>query len=214
MASTIGDRIKDARRNKGLTQTELGQRLGLTHSAVSLWESGGNQNLRPHNLFALAKELEVSPEWLVTGRTMKQSGLSAPTPEFVALRAAVDRVGTEGDLAVSYDLAPFGLRSEWLKERQIDPERALVIEARDDSMESTIWCEDWVVADASDHEVSDGNVYALSLNQKPRLRRLYERLDGSVLVSADNPKYPDEAVDRDQVAELMIGRAIYRFGEL
>lgn len=37
---TIGSRIREVRQIKGLSQTELGQRIGYTKSSVSEWESG------------------------------------------------------------------------------------------------------------------------------------------------------------------------------
>lgn len=37
---TIGDKIKELREEKGLTQTELGAIAGVTDKAVSTWEKG------------------------------------------------------------------------------------------------------------------------------------------------------------------------------
>ena len=37
---TIGENIKRLREDAGITQDQLAQRMNVTHSAVSLWESG------------------------------------------------------------------------------------------------------------------------------------------------------------------------------
>lgn len=39
----FGKRISVLRRKKGLSQTELAEKLGVTSQAVSKWECGGSQ---------------------------------------------------------------------------------------------------------------------------------------------------------------------------
>ena len=56
---TAGKRIKAARKAKGLSQEQLGERLGVSFQAVSTWETGKNIPDADH-LAALAKELDVS----------------------------------------------------------------------------------------------------------------------------------------------------------
>ena len=36
----IGERIREARKRKGLSQEQLGEKLGLSFQAVSTWETG------------------------------------------------------------------------------------------------------------------------------------------------------------------------------
>lgn len=62
--STVGGRIAAARLSKGLTLEKLADKLGVTKSAISQWESGRIENLSAANLLKLSEELEVSPRWL------------------------------------------------------------------------------------------------------------------------------------------------------
>jgi len=39
---TIAESIKNARKKKYLTQTELAKRVGVTHASISFWENGIN----------------------------------------------------------------------------------------------------------------------------------------------------------------------------
>lgn len=55
----VGKRIKAARKAKGLSQEQLGEKLGVSFQAVSTWETGKNIPDADH-LPALAKELDVS----------------------------------------------------------------------------------------------------------------------------------------------------------
>lgn len=40
--NTIGNAIKYARKNAGLTQTQLAKLIGTSHAAISYWENGVN----------------------------------------------------------------------------------------------------------------------------------------------------------------------------
>ncbi|HEX7048026.1 MAG TPA: helix-turn-helix transcriptional regulator [Gammaproteobacteria bacterium] len=64
----IHDRIREAREQAGISQTELARLLGVTRSACSQWESSSGTAPRRERLEQLAALLGVSFEWLATGR--------------------------------------------------------------------------------------------------------------------------------------------------
>lgn len=67
MARKIGDRIKELRINKGLTQLELADKLGFTSQTISNWESG----IREPDVDALsqlANLFNVSLDYLLLGK--------------------------------------------------------------------------------------------------------------------------------------------------
>jgi transcriptional regulator with XRE-family HTH domain len=61
---TVGGRIQTARVAAGLTQDQLAQRIGVTKSAISQWESGRISALNAENLVKLSDALEVSARWI------------------------------------------------------------------------------------------------------------------------------------------------------
>lgn len=61
---TIGDRIREKREKKGLTQVELAEALGITKQAVNSWEKG-TQNPSSVILRYVADELECTADYLV-----------------------------------------------------------------------------------------------------------------------------------------------------
>ncbi|MCX4027872.1 helix-turn-helix transcriptional regulator [Endozoicomonas sp. SM1973] len=61
--SELKDRIKSVRKFRLFTQEELGQKLGVTKSAVAAWETGRNSPA-PLMLKELSKLLNCSLEWL------------------------------------------------------------------------------------------------------------------------------------------------------
>lgn len=112
--STLGERLREARIYKNLTQDEVASRLGVTRSVIARYES--NTNDPPsENLKKLAEIYEVSTDWLL-GRTNvreipgiyaahRDDGYDTPLdPETIAyINAAVEEA--------------FRKREEWLKKR-------------------------------------------------------------------------------------------------
>ena len=60
----IGAKVKELRVQKGLTQEELADRVGVSRQAVSKWESG-TADPSTSNLLALAKLFGISAEELL-----------------------------------------------------------------------------------------------------------------------------------------------------
>jgi transcriptional regulator with XRE-family HTH domain len=60
----LGQRVRQARREAGMTQALLAARVGLTRASVTNIEKG-RQKVLAHTLWRLAETLGVSPEDLV-----------------------------------------------------------------------------------------------------------------------------------------------------
>ena len=70
-----GERIKKRRIELGLSQRKLGQRCNISGSAVAQWESG-QTNLSSDSLMQVAKAMETTPEWIMSGETRRTQGAS------------------------------------------------------------------------------------------------------------------------------------------
>jgi transcriptional regulator with XRE-family HTH domain len=68
---TLGQRIEQERKAKGLTQAQLGKYAGIGRSAVCQWEKDRIKNPTAANLLPVALALEVNPEYLLTGKGEK-----------------------------------------------------------------------------------------------------------------------------------------------
>jgi transcriptional regulator with XRE-family HTH domain len=64
---TFGDRLLRARRQAGLSQEELGKKLGLPVWTISRLERGGRTNLSPDVFRQLSRALNVPLDWLLGG---------------------------------------------------------------------------------------------------------------------------------------------------
>ena len=70
--SDLGVTLKELRKQKGMTQTALGKRVGLDQKRISLMENG-NPNIRVASLFRLLSALDV-------GMTLEPKAIEGTTP--------------------------------------------------------------------------------------------------------------------------------------
>jgi transcriptional regulator with XRE-family HTH domain len=76
---TVGSRIKNSRNRLGLTQSQLAEKLDVHRTTVALWET---DKFKPErHSYLLADVLNVSPDWLLSGKAL-------PSPESGARRRA------------------------------------------------------------------------------------------------------------------------------
>lgn len=60
-----GDRIKELRIQKGMSQEELGTKIGVKKAAINKYESGVVVNLKRSTIAKLASALDTSPIYLM-----------------------------------------------------------------------------------------------------------------------------------------------------
>ena len=69
----VGQKIKTARLEKGLTQEELGKIVGLQKSAIAKYESGRVVNIKRSTLQKLAKALDLRGSDLIIENNPKEA---------------------------------------------------------------------------------------------------------------------------------------------
>ncbi len=85
--NTLTDRIRAARVEAGLSQTDVAKALRISASAVNQWEHGFTKNIKLDHFFALAKLLGQDPRWLATGKApsrMREIAAMPPAPNLPA----------------------------------------------------------------------------------------------------------------------------------
>ncbi|QCI67230.1 XRE family transcriptional regulator [Phreatobacter stygius] len=115
---TRGDRIRAARKQRGWTQGQLGEALGVSSQAVSQWEQG-RTDPEIDRLQQAADLLGVQRDWLTSGLGPDRSEAQGPAPVIAPFAPAIvpgaDLVGArdfpiyaaaqggEGHLIVTFD---------------------------------------------------------------------------------------------------------------
>jgi transcriptional regulator with XRE-family HTH domain len=79
MTIDIGTRIKELRKLAGLSQEELGRRVGVQRAAINKYEKGTVTNIPIHTIEQMAIIFDVSPTYLVGWNTNQGNELAIET---------------------------------------------------------------------------------------------------------------------------------------
>ncbi|MDO6671248.1 helix-turn-helix transcriptional regulator [Cobetia amphilecti] len=223
-------RIKQKRKEAGLSQDALAKQVGVTKGAISQWEQGAT-NPSGQNLYSLAKALRVTAEWLLNGgeqqaaRPATEDELILHEPEFVdedtPLRAdeveipyfrEVEMAAGDGRTQVIENHGVYMRFSlARLMKAGVDPKQAACATVTGDSMEPIIVDGCPIGIDKSCRSITDGKIYALDHGGMLRVKRLYRLPLGRMRVVSDNHiEYPEEVYTLgDPDAPKIIGRVFW-----
>ncbi|HAS86483.1 MAG TPA: helix-turn-helix domain-containing protein [Candidatus Competibacteraceae bacterium] len=73
---TLAERITYARERKGWQKIDLARAVGVSSASVTQWEQGQTKGLKPENLVAVARALEVSTDWLGAKKGPMERGVT------------------------------------------------------------------------------------------------------------------------------------------
>jgi len=65
--TTVGDRVRQVRELRGISQVELSRRAGLRPDAVGSYERERSDKVDMQTIKRLARVLDIAPGWLLVG---------------------------------------------------------------------------------------------------------------------------------------------------
>ena len=86
----IGEKIKEARIRKGLTQEELGKALGVQKSAIAKYENGRVVNIKRSILKKISDTLGIAPSELIFETYMEEEQKKNDIQADIILRMRTD----------------------------------------------------------------------------------------------------------------------------
>lgn len=235
---TLGERIKQERTRRGFrTQRSLAEAIGSTREAVAMWETDKVAAVGGNFLPALARVLNVRPEWIQTGEEPKYPAavMDGPIPAYGVEPTDGDedfdptKEAYVPDVEVLVSAGPGKIvpqfvetkyrqryRLTWFREKQAKPENVRTMRVDGESMERTLFDGDKIAVDFGSTAIKNGSVYLIVVGQETRVKRLFSMTDGRVRIVSDNPNkdmYPDEFVLPEHVDSLVVlGRVIDKSG--
>ena len=179
--ATTGERIRDARKAKGMTQGELAEKIGVKTPAVYKYESGLVVNLKQDTIGRLAAALDVSPSWL-----MCMDGEMPMSPGMIPV-PGMRRVPLVGAIACG---------TPTLAEQNIEgcvdmPEHIradFALRCKGDSMINARIYDGDIVYIRQQEEVEHGEIAAVLIEDAATLKRVY-LYDDHISLEAENPQY-------------------------
>jgi transcriptional regulator with XRE-family HTH domain len=71
---TMGDRIRQLRGARGMTQEQFGKLVGVSKSAVSQWEDGSTKNIKLSTFLLVLEVLHTDANYLIWGLARTPGG--------------------------------------------------------------------------------------------------------------------------------------------
>lgn len=96
-------------------------------------------------------------------------------------------------------------RMDWVRRKRLNPHRLCDFILTGDSMWPSLPCGSKVTLNLDATNVVDGKVYGIRYGDQLRIKRLYKRFDGGLIIRSDNAaKYPEESLSPDQLEHVSV----------
>lgn len=204
--SNLAQRLKSARNQAGLTQAELGKKIGVSQNTIQKVESGGETKY----INQLAKALGVNVDWLEFGigeantATNKANG---ETEDLIIIDVLnVEASAGNGSLG---DLVEVVKKLHYVPEQfhtyfqGLNPENIRVINIRGDSMYPTFNSGDMIFVDININHFDGDGVYVFNYKGDLYVKRL-QNIGGCLLVISDNPTYREWKINEENYDQFYI----------
>lgn len=212
-----------------LTQDKAADIMGMSQGAVGQYINGitkmsADIKIRFADMLGV-DVADIDPE---LGVSSMGSFVAEPVPRYrVSPFVPVPMVdnfynGGDGD-GMAYNEQPeflkhLSFRKEWLDYESLNPRNLSVAMVHGKSMEPTLREADVILLDTSENGlefVKDGKVYAITVKQKPLVKRLYKQELGGILLQSDNPSFKEIIIDDDELNSFrVVGRVVWSAGKV
>ena len=199
--ATTGERIKEARKLRGMTQTELAEKIGMKFSAIHKYENGLVVNLKRDTIAALADALDVSPAWLMC---MDDTPI---LPSNIIPMPAMRKVPLVGSIACGTPiLAEENLDGDVEAPDHVRADFAL--RCKGDSMINARIFDGDIVYIRQQESVEHGEIAAVLIGDEATLKRVYI-YDDCISLEAENPQYKPMVYRGEEMNNIRIlGKAV------
>lgn len=213
----VAARIREALRLGG-GNTAISAKTGIPLRTLANYVSEKSEP-KIGALVRLAAACQVPLEWLAGQDTRREESQAASHPlgdEFVLVpRYNVQASAGNGSVIYSEQIVDYlAFKSDWVRGTlRLNPAWLLLIEAVGDSMEGTISDGDLLLVNTNEPRIRENAVYAINVKGNLLVKRVQMKMDGSLVVSSDNPRYTPEIIPPVEAENLrVIGQVIWHGG--
>jgi phage repressor protein C with HTH and peptisase S24 domain len=187
---------------------------GVQESSIRQYATGTKPSL--DNLLLIKRATKYPLDWLV-GDDIQQNYAESPRPvaevndegAFALIpRYDVRASAGAGALVPAEEVSDFlAFKRGWFSRVGLSPQNAALVTADGDSMEPTIPNGAVLLLDLSIKEVANGYIYAIRREGELLVKRVQHRIDGTIVLISDNPRYEREEIRPERLLDLhVVGR--------
>ncbi len=176
----MGERIKQLRLEKGLTQEELGKYIGVKKAAIMKYEKGNVQNMKRATIEILSKLFNVTPSYL----------MCLDEPRLDKFGSSVVSIPLLGEVKAGYD---YMAQENWQGTVDIKEELAktgdfFALKIKGDSMLSVLWENDIVAVKKQDF-AKNNEIAVVLINGDEATVKKINILDNGIMLIPFNSDY-------------------------
>lgn len=208
---TIGERIKERRKQLGLSVDEVAEKLGKNRATVYRYESSEIEKLPTTVLKPLAKILNTTPAYLMGWEDGKTDSLSDLMQKYDNIKPIkLKRFPMLGEIACGEPIFANEDREHYVM-ADMDIHADFCLTAKGDSMINARIYEGDIVFIKEMPIVENGDIAAVIIENDATLKRVYYYPDDNMLqLVAENPKYKPLVYQGEELNYIRIlGKAVY-----
>lgn len=223
----IRKKLKDRRKEIGLTMLEVAQKVGVSEATISRWESGDIANMRRDKIVLLANALQVSPSFIMGWENENKSDEEISNNDSASF--TVSSLGLTNEELEKYGIKPIKTKkfrmlgniacgepifadeeTDIYIEADSDINADFCLRAKGDSMIGARINDGDVVFIRQQDMVDNGEIAAVMIDDEATLKRVqYDRDADTLLLFAENPKYKTLRYTGEELNQIRIlGKAV------
>ncbi|MDF4820353.1 peptidase S24 [Vibrio parahaemolyticus] len=202
----IGERIRDLRLKKRLSQKDLAKNVGVSPTAISQWEREEYEP-RGKNLSKLSKALGTTVDYLTAAVQPPIKDFTVQPCVLVSFYPEVNAAGGAGSYNDHENLEYTPLPNNVLNNHNINDVSCIKLSG--DSMSPVVPDGALIAFDRSESQIYDGKMYVFRHNGLLRMKCL-KQTSYDLIIHSHNPEYSDEIYALDQLCDFeIIGRVFW-----
>jgi repressor LexA len=210
---TIGERIKDRRKELGIRAEDLAYKLGVSRSTIFRWENGDIEKVPANFLSAIASSLNVSQAYLMgwsddvyvdIPKLSKTNNIRAVELRHFPL---IGKIAAGQPIYAEEDFESF-------VEAGANIKADFCLEVQGDSMINARINDGDIVFIRKQSIVEDGQIAAVIIDDEATLKRVYIQ-NNQIMLVAENPSYKPMIFRGEELDHIrIIGKAVWFMGKI
>ena len=192
---------------------KVAERLKINYNTIKTWSN--RKKIPLDTLLSLIQNETINIDWLLTGKGSMHTNDNSLQKIDDSNTIEIDKLSLKASTGTGIENFEVEVEDKIKLSSSIfrthpNPKHLKVIEVIGDSMEPTLQEGDLIVIDTSYSHTVDG-IYAINIQDEVFIKRLQFKLDGTIKIISDNPKYETMTYNPKESKDInfnVIGRKV------